>query len=85
MKTKEEMRQAVISATPREQATFFVRQLILDTERDPRKLQIAIIALMRRAYAQGMLSIVNDPTDQTMPAVRFERWLDADTTKGSVN
>lgn len=85
MKTKEEMRQAVISATPREQATFFVRQLILDNERDPKKLQIAIIALMRRAYAQGMLSIVTDPTDQTMPAVRFERWLDADTTKRSVN
>lgn len=85
MKTKEEIRQAVISATPREQATFLVRQIMLDNERDPRKLQIAIIALMRRAYAQGMLSIVTDPTDQTMPAVRFERWLDADTTKRSVN
>ncbi len=85
MKTKEEIRQAVISATPREQATFLVRQIMLDTDRNPAKIQLAIIALMRRAYAQGMLSIVNDPTDQTMPAVRFERWLDADTTKRNVN
>ena len=85
MSNKEQIKQAVMTATPRQYADFLVQQIMLDTDRNPAKLRLAIVAVMRRAYAAGMMSIVNDPTDETMPAVRFERWLDADPTRGSVN
>lgn len=85
MKTKEELKAAVITAPPRQAVAMLVQQITLDTHRNPAKMRLAIIAMMRLAYANGMMDIVDNPTDMTSPAVRFERWLDADTTKGSVN
>jgi hypothetical protein len=85
MKDKERIKQAVIAAKPRDQVDMLVRQITLDADRNPAKMRLAIVAMMRLAYVRGMMEIVDNPTDMTSPAVRFERWLDADTTKGSVN
>ena len=86
MTDKERIKQAVIAMKPRDQIDMLVRQIMFDVDRHPAKFRTAITAMMRLAYVRGMMEIIDNPTDDTTsPAVRFERWLDADTTKGSVN